>query len=61
MVALIVCTGIINAYNFMDGINGITGGYSLVVLTALAFINGVYVSICRADFDLYHALCCVGL
>ena len=24
----IVCTGIINAYNFMDGINGITGGYS---------------------------------
>jgi len=23
---LIVCTGIINAYNFMDGINGITGG-----------------------------------
>lgn len=23
--ALIVCTGIINAYNFMDGINGITG------------------------------------
>ena len=38
-VALIVCTGIINAYNFMDGINGITGGYSLVVLVALAYIN----------------------
>lgn len=37
--ALILCTGIINAYNFMDGINGITGGYSLVVLVALAFIN----------------------
>ena len=32
VVALIACTGIINAYNFMDGINGITGGYSLVVL-----------------------------
>ena len=31
-VALVVCTGIINAYNFMDGINGITGGYSLVPL-----------------------------
>lgn len=28
VIALIVCTGIINAYNFMDGINGITGGYS---------------------------------
>ena len=39
IVALIVCTGIINAYNFMDGINGITGGYSLVVLVALATIN----------------------
>ena len=25
-----------NAYNFMDGINGITGGYSLVILAALA-------------------------
>ena len=39
LVALIICTGIINAYNFMDGINGITGGYSLVVLVALAYIN----------------------
>lgn len=38
-VGLIFCTGIINAYNFMDGINGITGGYSLVVLGALAYIN----------------------
>lgn len=38
-VALVVCTGIINAYNFMDGINGITGGYSLVVLGALAYVN----------------------
>ena len=26
IIALIICTGIINAYNFMDGINGITGG-----------------------------------
>lgn len=25
VVALIACTGIINAYNFMDGINGING------------------------------------
>ena len=39
VIALIVCTGIINAYNFMDGINGITGGYSLVILGALAYIN----------------------
>ena len=39
VVALIFCTGIINAYNFMDGINGITGGYSFVVLAGLAYIN----------------------
>ncbi|WP_148372639.1 MraY family glycosyltransferase [Bacteroides bouchesdurhonensis] len=39
LIALIVCTGIINAYNFMDGINGITGGYSLAVLIPLAVIN----------------------
>ena len=39
IIALILCIGVINAYNFMDGINGITGGYSLVVLLALAYIN----------------------
>ena len=39
IVALIICTGIINAYNFMDGINGITGGYSLVILVTLTYIN----------------------
>ena len=37
--ALILCVGIINAYNFMDGINGITGGYSLSVLIPLMLIN----------------------
>lgn len=39
IMALIICTGIINAYNFMDGINGITGGYSLIVFIALTYIN----------------------
>lgn len=39
VVALVFCTGIINAYNFMDGINGITGGYSVVVLGGLAYVN----------------------
>jgi UDP-N-acetylmuramyl pentapeptide phosphotransferase/UDP-N-acetylglucosamine-1-phosphate transferase len=37
--ALIICTGIINAYNFMDGINGITGGYSLAVLVPMMLLN----------------------
>lgn len=39
LIALIVCTGIINAYNFMDGINGITGGYSLAILLPLMIVN----------------------
>ena len=39
IVALFVCVGIVNAYNFMDGINGITGGYSLAVLIPLICMN----------------------
>lgn len=35
----VVCVGAINIYNFMDGINGMTGGYSLVVLLALMGVN----------------------
>ena len=41
---LIVCTGIINAYNFMDGINGITGGYSLVLLGVFCYVNEYVIS-----------------
>lgn len=36
---LVVGVGIINAYNFMDGINGITGAYSLLAIVTLYFIN----------------------
>lgn len=39
LIALIVCVGITNAYNFMDGINGITGGYSIAVLLPLIYLN----------------------
>jgi UDP-N-acetylmuramyl pentapeptide phosphotransferase/UDP-N-acetylglucosamine-1-phosphate transferase len=35
----IISIGILNAYNFMDGINGITGAYSLVVLIGLQYMN----------------------
>ena len=58
LVALIICTGIINAYNFMDGINGITGGYSLVVLGALAYVNTKITAFVEADF-IYTSLCAV--
>lgn len=39
IIALIVCVGIINAYNFMDGINGITCGYSFAVLIPMIYLN----------------------
>jgi UDP-N-acetylmuramyl pentapeptide phosphotransferase/UDP-N-acetylglucosamine-1-phosphate transferase len=35
----ILVIGVINAYNFMDGINGITGTYSLVILGGLQYVN----------------------
>ena len=36
---VVVGIGIINMFNFMDGINGITGVYSLAVLSGLFLIN----------------------
>ena len=39
LIALIVYVGATNVINFMDGINGITAGYSLAVLTPLAIVN----------------------
>ena len=39
LVALIVYVGATNVINFMDGINGITAGYSLAVLFPLAALN----------------------
>ncbi len=39
VVALVICVGATNIYNFMDGINGITAGYSLAVLVPLMIMN----------------------
>jgi UDP-N-acetylmuramyl pentapeptide phosphotransferase/UDP-N-acetylglucosamine-1-phosphate transferase len=39
VIALIFVVATINAYNFMDGINGITGGYSLLTIATLYYIN----------------------
>lgn len=58
VIALIICTGIINAYNFMDGINGITGGYSLVILATLAYVNREIVAFVDEGF-IYTVFCSV--
>ena len=39
LIALVVCVGATNVINFMDGINGITAGYSLAVLVPLVLLN----------------------
>lgn len=39
VVAYITAIGLINAYNFMDGINGITGLYTLAVMGSLLYVN----------------------
>lgn len=39
LLAMIVYVGITNVINFMDGINGITAGYSLAVLVPMLLIN----------------------
>lgn len=39
LIALIVFVGATNIINFMDGINGITAGYSLAVLVPLLLLN----------------------
>ncbi|ULT28244.1 hypothetical protein KUH03_17605 [Sphingobacterium sp. E70] len=39
LVTFIIIVGVINAYNFMDGINGITACYSLAVGGLLMLVN----------------------
>lgn len=60
LVALyILVIGIINAYNFMDGINGITGLYSFVVLGALQYVNYNVTQFIEPDMIWLPMLACV--
>lgn len=47
----VACVGAINIYNFMDGINGITGGYSIVVLLSLLYVNNFHVEFIDNDLS----------
>lgn len=55
----ILVIGIINAYNFMDGINGMTGLYSLVVFGGIQYVNIHQVSIVEPDMIWIPMLACV--
>ena len=49
VIGYIVFIGIVNAYNFMDGINGITGLYSIAVLASLQYVNMTYGNFVHPD------------
>ncbi|GHU67793.1 UDP-GlcNAc--UDP-phosphate GlcNAc-1-phosphate transferase [Bacteroidia bacterium] len=51
--------GILNAYNFIDGINGITGLYSLTILIALQYINQQQIHFTEPDFINYAIIACI--
>lgn len=49
----VACVGAINIYNFMDGINGMTGGYSLVILLSLLYVNNHHLEFIENDLLIY--------
>lgn len=55
-ICYVMIIGILNAYNFMDGINGMSGLYSLVVLSSLLFVNQYVVNFIDSDFIIYPIL-----
>ena len=55
-IMLFVCAGAINVFNFMDGVNGITGGYALVVLVALLYVNHHVVEFVDPRFILFSLI-----
>ena len=56
LVAYVFFVGVLNAYNFMDGINGITGWYSFVILVSLQYVNQKIISFTEPDFINYAIL-----
>ena len=59
VIGYIIFIGIVNAFNFMDGINGITGLYTLAVLLPLIYINERVVNFVDADFLIYPMMASV--
>lgn len=55
----VMIIGTLNAYNFMDGINGMTGIYSLVTLSSLLYINKENTIFTDDNFIIYPILACL--
>lgn len=58
-ILFVMIIGTLNAYNFMDGINGMTGVYSLVTLGSLAYINKNSIQFTDENFIIYPILACL--
>ncbi|SFT01757.1 UDP-N-acetylmuramyl pentapeptide phosphotransferase/UDP-N-acetylglucosamine-1-phosphate transferase [Porphyromonadaceae bacterium NLAE-zl-C104] len=56
VVGYIIFIGIVNVYNFMDGINGITGVYTLAVLLPMIYVNNHIQTFTDNDFLLFPLL-----
>lgn len=52
--AIILTAGVLNAYNFMDGINGMMGVTSMVVLLGMIYINAQVIAF--VDVNLLYTL-----
>ena len=52
----VACVGAVNIYNFMDGVNGMTGGVSLVVALALLYTNEYLVKFADTSMIIYVIL-----
>lgn len=59
LIAYILSIGLINAYNFMDGINGITGLYTLAVMGSLLYVNLKVQLFIDGNFIKYAMIACL--
>jgi len=56
LILSIACVGTVNIFNFMDGINGMTGGYSLVVALALLYVDRNLIHFCDSSLLVFMIL-----
>lgn len=59
VIAYIVAVGILNVYNFMDGINGMTGLYTLATMLSFYYINEFVVCFVERELILYAVMASV--
>jgi len=56
IIAIIISAGILNTFNFMDGINGITASYSISVLIGLWIVNNFQIEFISNEFIYFTSM-----